>query len=154
MMTNVFNTTFELSLRVLLALESSVNRPQTVDMITAIDFITVYGKDFGISDENLHGNNPYRFCELAVRRDLITGALKSLVLDELASVQASKNGFVYSINDKGKTFCNELRCTYAKEYRDAVAKVQAFISLNKQEDILKLIKQHSLLSLQRGVSNG
>ena len=48
MMTNVFNTTFELSLRVLLALESSIDRPQTVDMITAIDFITVYGKDFGI----------------------------------------------------------------------------------------------------------
>lgn len=119
-MTNVFNTTFELSLRVLLALESSANRLQTVDMITAIDFITVYGKDFGISEENLHGDNLYRFCELAVRRNLITGALKDLVLDELVSVRASNNGFTYFISDKGKTFCNELACTYAKEYREAV----------------------------------
>ena len=57
MMTNVFNTTFELSLRVLLTLDSSNNSPRTVDIITALDFITVYGKDFGISDENLHGDN-------------------------------------------------------------------------------------------------
>lgn len=154
MMTNVFNTTFELSLRVLLALEVSINRPQTVDMITAIDFITVYGKDFNISEENLHGDNSYRFCELAVRRDLIIGALKSLVLDELVSVLASKNGFTYSINDKGKNFCNELECTYAIEYREAAVKAQSYISLHKKKDILKLINQQSLLALQRGVSNG
>lgn len=153
-MTNVFNTTFELSLRVLLALDSSNNCPKTVDMITAIDFITVYGKDFGISIENLHGDNSYRFCELAVRRDLITGALKSLVLDELVSVQASEKGFTYEINGKGKTLCNEMESTYAKEYREAAVKAQAYISLNKQKDILKLINQQSLLALQRGGSNG
>ena len=153
-MTNVFNTTFEISLRVLLALDSSNNNPKTVDMITAIDFITVYGKDFGISEENLHGNNSYRFCELAVRRDLITGALKSLVLDELVSVQASEKGFTYEINGKGKAFCAEMESTYAKEYREATVKVQAYISLNKQKDILKLINQQSLLALQRGDSNG
>lgn len=153
-MTNVFNTTFEISLRVLLALDSSNNNPKTVDMITAIDFITVYGKDFGISEENLHGNNSYRFCELAVRRDLITGALKSLVLDELVSVQASEKGFTYEINGKGKAFCAEMESPYAKEYREATVKVQAYISLNKQKDILKLINQQSLLALQRGDSNG
>ena len=154
MMINVFNTTFELSLRVLLTLDSSSNHSKTVDMITAIDFITVYGKDFGISEENLHGENAYRFCELAVRRDLITGALKTLVLDELVSVRASEKGFTYVINEKGKKFCNGLECTYAQEYREATSKAQAYISLNKQKDILKLINQQSLLSLQRGDSNG
>lgn len=146
MMTNVFNTTFELSLRVLLALDSSNNLPKTVDMITAIDFITVYGKDFGISEENLHGDNSYRFCELAVRRDLITGALKSLVLDELVTVRASEKGFTYVINDKGETFCNEMECTYAKEYREAAIKAQEYISLHNQKDILKLINQQSLVA--------
>jgi hypothetical protein len=154
MMTNVFNTTFELSLRVLLTLDSSNNSPKTVDMITALDFITVYGKDFGISEENLHGDNSYRFCELAIRRELITGALKSLVLDGLVSVRASEKGFTYEINSKGKTFCNEMENTYAKEYREAAVKAQAFVSRNKQKDILKLINQQSLLVLQRGESNG
>ena len=154
MMTNVFNTTFELSLRVLLTLDSSNNSPRTVDIITALDFITVYGKDFGISDENLHGDNSYRFCELAVRRELITGALKSLVLDGLVSVQASEKGFTYEINSKGKIFCNEMESTYAKEYRKAAVTAQAFVSRNKQKDVLKIINQQSLLALQRGDSNG
>ena len=154
MMTNVFNTTFELSLRVLLTLDSSNNSPSTVDIITALDFSTVYGKDFGMSDENLHGDNSYRSCELAVRRELITGALKSLVLDGLVSVQASEKGFTYEINSKGKIFCNEMESTYAKEYRKAAVTAQAFVSRNKQKDVLKIINQQSLLALQRGESNG
>jgi len=154
MMTNVFNTTFELSLRVLLTLDSLNKSPKTVDMITALDFITVYGKDFGVSEENLHGDNSYRFCELAIRRELITGALKSLVLDGLVSVRTSEKGFTYEINSKGKTFCNEMGSTYAKEYRAAAVKAQAYVSHNKQKDIFKLINQQSLLVLQRGESNG
>ncbi len=154
MMINVFNTTFELSLRVLLTLDSSNKSPETGDMITSLDFITVYGKDFGISEENLHGDNSYRFCELAVRRELINGALKSLVLEGLVSVQASENGFTYEINAKGKALCNAMESTYATEYREAAVMAQAFVSHNKQKDILKLINQQSLLALYRGELNG
>lgn len=78
-MNNVFNTTFEVSLRVLLTLEVSEDK-LSADMIAVSDFITVYGRDFGISSENLHGDNSYRFGEFGIRRELVKEAVKSLVL--------------------------------------------------------------------------
>lgn len=149
-MTKVFNTPFEISLRVLLTLDAVDKRPQTVDMITVADFITIYGKDFGITDDNLHGDNSYKFCELAARRSLVTDALKSLVLDGLIVATASKKGFLYMINDNGKTFCEGLKSSYSMEYRKTAIQVQAYISNHNQGDILRLINRQSLTALREG----
>ena len=51
-MNNLFNTQFEISLRALLMLEAAGEQWETADMLAAEDFITVYGRDFDISDVN------------------------------------------------------------------------------------------------------
>ena len=99
-MNSVFNTTFEISLRTLIMLEIADEQPETADMIAAADFITVYGKDFGVSKINLHGNNSYKFSEFAQFRELVNMAVKLLVKKGLINVSRTNNGFSYSINQR------------------------------------------------------
>ena len=100
MVDKVFNTTFEVSLRVILILAAD-EEPKTADTIAITDLITGYGKDFGISEENLHGDNYYGFSEFAARRSLVKKALRSLVVDGLASVSEGKGGFHYAASESG-----------------------------------------------------
>ena len=55
-MDKVLGTSFEMSLRILLLLDVSNEKKMTENMLCALDFIIVYAHDFGISNENLHGN--------------------------------------------------------------------------------------------------
>lgn len=55
MRSEVFNTTFENMLRVLL-LADTLNVPANVDRLAALDFICIYGKKCKVLDKNLHGD--------------------------------------------------------------------------------------------------
>ncbi len=68
-MNNIFNTSFEVSLRILIIL-NTVQTRLSIDRITALDFIAIYGKDFGVSEYNLHGDNDYRFSEYRLYAEL------------------------------------------------------------------------------------
>ena len=54
-MKTVFNSTFEISLRILLLLSESEDAGLSIDRIAAYDFITIYSKYFDLSDRVLHG---------------------------------------------------------------------------------------------------
>jgi len=97
---NPFNSTFENSLRLLVLLDI-YDMPQTVDMLYAVDFMTVYGKSFGITETNLNGDNEYRFSEFASRREPVRAALKEMVLNGTAQALSYKNGLAYIITPEG-----------------------------------------------------
>ena len=78
-MNELFNTAFEVSLRVLLILNVAQEK-LSLEKITAFDFIANYGTDFEVSDYNLHGINRLRFSEYTVRREKINRGIKDLVL--------------------------------------------------------------------------
>lgn len=115
-MMKIFNSDFELSMRALLILETCVD-PVDIDTIKAIDLLTIYGKQFGIAEVNLHGDSSYSFSEVASGQEQFKAALKSLVRDGFVSVHVSPTGFLYSINSLGSLFCNKLSSDYAVEYR-------------------------------------
>jgi ketol-acid reductoisomerase len=153
-MTEVFNTTFEVSLRVLLTLEVAGGGQLSADRIAASDFITVYGREFGISKENLHGENTYKYGEFALRREMVKEALKELVLDAFADVEDTANGVVYSISEWGKGYASKLDNEYARRYRTLSAKVREYLAELTEREALRRINEKSLLSLQRGGLNG
>jgi len=148
-MSNLFNTPFELSIRALIILDTAGNPGETADMIAAADFITVYGKDFGMSDANLHGDNDYKFSEFALRRELVKKAVKLLVVKDLINVSSTDNGFFYSINQKGVAYCAKFTNDYALTYRRLAKKVRAYTANKSEREILGLINRQSLSSLQR-----
>ena len=59
----VLASSFEMSLRILLMLDTLSDTMLDEEQITAIDFIAVYAADFGLLDENLHGYGAYRYSE-------------------------------------------------------------------------------------------
>ena len=76
-MSEIFNSSLEISLRMLIILNTVQSR-LSVDRIAALDFISIYGKDFGVSEYNLHGDNDYRFSEYTSKREIVSQALKEL----------------------------------------------------------------------------
>jgi len=149
-MNNLLNTPFEISLRSLIMLGAADAQWKTADMIVAADFITVYSRDFGISDVNLHGDNDYKFSEFALRRELMKKAVKLLVVNGLINVSSTDNGFFYSINQKGMAYCTKFTNDYAITYRRLAKQVLTCYITNKSErEILKIINRYSLSSLQR-----
>ena len=147
-MSKLYNTPFEASLRMLLLLESTNKQGLSVDMLTGIDFITIYGKDFDLPLENLHGDNRYKFSEWTSRRELIQKAIKHLALNHLIDVNFTKQGFTYSVNDYGVKFSKCLCCDYANDYRKAVSLVYPWLTDKSELEVLKVIRKRSIDSLK------
>lgn len=148
-MNSVFNTPFEISLRTLLTLEVAREQWKTADMIAAADFITVYGKVFGISETNLHGDNDFKFSEFALRRELVKKSVRLLVKKGLINVIYTDNGFSYSIAQKGLDYCARLTNDYAMKYRYFAKLAQNYIADRTEMEILAHINRHAVSSLQR-----
>lgn len=148
-MTKLFNSTFEISLRILLMLSVSDESGMTIDRVVAYDFITIYSHNFGLSDSNLHGDNEFSFSEFASRRNLMTNAMKSLVLDNMVSVLRKKDGFRYAINEFGRKFCQQMTTEYAAAYLKLAKKTLITFNMKSEVEILNLISSESMKALRR-----
>lgn len=81
-MNSVYNSVSEVKIRILLLLEHSTQEFLSSDLIAALDFITVYGKEFGVSEKNLHGDNRFKYSELPSRRQVVAQSIRTLVTEE------------------------------------------------------------------------
>ncbi len=115
-MDRLFNSTFENSLRLLILLDE-YDMPQTLDMLYAVDFMTLYSEPFGLSEHNLNGDNDLKFSEFASQRDLVKEALRELVLNGTVEAVSYKDGLSYIITPEGEDYCDSLTSEYAREYR-------------------------------------
>ena len=115
-MTKLYNSVFEMQLRILLLL-SQTRRLLSKDEIVDFDFITLSSADFSIGAENLHGYSEYRYGEFASRHELVGDALKDLVVDGLIAV-VPQGGFFYKITSAGLKYVNSLESTYSVQYRE------------------------------------
>lgn len=142
-MNKVFDSVFENSLRILLLL-NEFETEQNIDAIYVTDFISLYGKDFGISQKNLNGDNNYKFSEFASKRQLIQETLKYLVFKELVWVINDDLGIKYKINVEGKTYCETLDSDYANEYRINASKAISYLNSKSLRAVIKEINSMSL----------
>lgn len=142
-MTELFNTPFETSLRVLLTLRV-FGENITLDKIAAADFITIYARDFGVAAYNLNGNNSLSFSEAASKRVLVRKAIKQLVLDRLVSAVQNKSGFTYEITAQGARVCDELTSDYTDEYIVMSQAVCKHFNGKSEVEILAKINKRAL----------
>ena len=146
-MNRLFNSVREIKLRVLLLLNDTLVAPLSEDMILAMDFIAVYGKDFELSEHNLHGDNSYKYSELPSRKEVISKSIKELFLDGMIDVDTSK-GYRYQINDSGTNYISELDNEYADEYKE---NIYAFFEKYREYSagqLLRLIQEKSIVSVK------
>ncbi|WP_312753482.1 MULTISPECIES: ABC-three component system middle component 2 [Bacillales] len=149
MYNKIFNTEFEMSLRLLLVLSLSKNKNRTLDDLVTADFISNYSKEIGLSDSNLHGDNEFSFSEFSARRLLAQGAIKNLVLENMIKVSYSKDGFQYFISNRGQTLCSSLTSDYATEYRIYAKKALTYMDSKNDKELLNLFGQAASKSLWR-----
>lgn len=138
MKTKIFNTEFEVSMRLLLLLYST-NTGLDEEKILYLDFFTIYAKNYKLGDDNINGDSKYMLNEFTAQRRLIKEAIKVLVLEGLIDVNNTKEGFIYKINNKGKSFCESMTSDYSKKYKKQATITREWF-LNKT---IKEIKDYS-----------
>lgn len=143
-MNSVYNSVSEVKIRILLLLEHSTQEYLSSDLIAALDFITVYGKEFGVSDKNLHGDNRFKYSELPSRRQVVAQSIRTLVVEGMLNFSL-KRGFEYSINDKGINFVDNLESLYALEYSEIVRNTFRKYGNIEEAELFKIIQTKSLI---------
>lgn len=143
-MNSVYNSVSEVKIRILLLLEHSTQEFLSSDLIAALDFITVYGKEFGVSEKNLHGDNRFKYSELPSRRQVVAQSIRTLVTDGMLSISL-KNGFEYAINDKGIDFVDSLESLYALEYSEIVRNTFRKYGKIEEAELFKIIQTKSVI---------
>ena len=138
-MDSIFNTAFEMSLRILLLLSSDKGIAKTADMLALSDTIAIYGGAFDLSDDNLHGDIDFVLDEFDARRELVKQALNSLVLRGLITVSQYDDGFRYVISNAGQAFCCGLGSDYAKEYRQLAVATHRLINEMTEREVFAMI---------------
>lgn len=142
----IFNSSFEVSLRILIILNTAQRR-LSIDRITALDFIAIYGKDFGVSNYNLHGDNNYRFSEYASKREIVSQAIKELVLRGYITPHCNKSGFNYSISKNGTIFCNSLNDKYADDFTNIVKNANLQFLEYSDRKLTRCINEYAIARL-------
>ena len=136
-MTNIFNSTFENSLRIVILLSNcSIEIRQ--ERIVYLDFITCYSHDFGFS-ENINGNNSSKKAEITLRRAKIKKALHELVVDGFIKPIDNESGHYFMITLEGKQFSEQLSSNYANKYRIISRSVITQFSDKTDKGLLDLI---------------
>lgn len=144
----LFNTTFENALRLLILLDV-YDYPQTLDMLYAVDFMATYGRTFNITEDNLNGDNQYKFSEFASRREAVKIALKALVLDGLVQALNLNDGITYTVSSDGEDYCNSLESEYATEYRRNAQLVIKSVAGKTERELISKINKMSARSFMK-----
>lgn len=138
----MYNSVFEIKLRILIILAETTLNCLSEDMILAVDFMAIYGKEFLISNNNLHGDNTYKYSEIANRKLIVKEAIKELVLGDLINVDMS-DGYKYFISDSGIDYVRSFENEYSIEFSKCVDKVFEIYSNKHDYELLKIIQSKS-----------
>ena len=105
-----------------------------IDRMVSYDFMTTYGKYFGMDEENLHGDNEYGFSELSARRKVMMESIRYLVTRDLIEAVDTDKGFSYRITGWGAAVVEGMSSEYALRYRQVMGRVcSAMAGLSDKE---------------------
>lgn len=147
MKNKLFNSPFEMGLRMILLLAAAPKEKFTIDRIIGLDFISCYAADFGMPYANLHGDNGYRYGEIVGRRLLVQEAVKELVMQGLIEVTVER-GYSFSISGSGEKYAMSLETDYANKYRTIAKAAVAKYRDNTDTGILATIQNLAIRALR------
>ena len=136
----LFNSRFELVLRVMLILKST--NKITKSKILALDLMSTYGKSCKIANENLHGNNQFDISEVAIRKKLIDQAIAYLRLYELAEeLYDSSLGYTYRLTSNGRKIIDQVNDDYSNSYQRTLKKAIKLICNRDDEQLFSMLSK-------------
>ncbi|MGP1439568.1 MAG: ABC-three component system middle component 2 [Treponema sp.] len=136
----VFNTEFEISLRVLCIL-ANINEALSFEKILCFDFISTYAKEFGLEEHNIQGDSNYKLSEFTARRTLITKAIQKLVLDRYVVPIITTDDLYYKVTEKGLNFNIKMNDSYFDQLKKLTLKVFKIYGSKSDEEIYREINK-------------
>lgn len=134
----IFNTEFEISIRILSLLFNS-SKKLSLEKISYLDFISTYSKDFSVNQFNIHGESNFKLSEFITRRLIISNSIKQLVLDRYIIPSINQKKLVYKISKKGSSLISSMNDDYFFHLMDINKKVLEKYSGIPEKQIYKEI---------------
>ncbi len=151
MKNKLFNSVFEMQLRLLLLLNAGKRNWYSLGRLVSLDFIICYAEEFQLPFKSPNGDNDYMYGELSNRNELAEAAIKELVLDGLADVKFEE-GYQFQISDAGKKYAKTFKSEYAMQYRNiAIDAIKVFRG-STDYDLEKSINENAVNSLKGGIT--
>lgn len=138
-MSKIFNSPTEVGLRALILL--SERDDLSLDNLVLFDMLCTYGKFFGISEENLNGDNDLAISEIRARKNVMFDALKMYIKNGTISVSATCDGYTYRITETGRKSVLSLKTEYSRRYRECCVLVMNLLRNKTTDKLLEIIFQ-------------
>lgn len=116
----VFNTPFELGIRMVYLLHALHPRKPDLQTLLYLDYAVIYSADIG-GPESLHTPVPLRGVEYASRREAIETGLFLMASRAFIDVMATSEGIRYGIGESGPALIDLLGGPYNRTLRERCA---------------------------------
>ena len=143
---SVLDSIYETELRMLLLLHA-LDRPATVDYLSALDTLAVNAHTLKVGDTNINGTHRLAAGELNTRTSLAAKALKLLALKGLSQLTIESKACSYRLTEDGVHAANILKSPYATALYEATLEVLERIGRADDEAISAYVAKQS----ERGV---
>lgn len=116
-MSEVFNTPFELGVRMVYLLMALYPRKVDLQRLVYFDYAAIYSADLN-GPESLHTPVPLRGGEYTSRREVIEEGLYLMAQRAFVDVEAGPSGITYQLGDNGPALMGLIGGEYARELKE------------------------------------
>ena len=138
MISSVFNSIYETSMRLVLLL-NTFDCPLSSEELFVFDFVATYGKEFNLTDVSLNGDSEFTLSKATLRRKRVMEAISYLVRNGYVTPVIAKSETKFELTDKGNEFYKKIsQLGYSEKYilTAELGKKELFTKKNKVLDLL------------------
>lgn len=144
MTTNIFNTPFELGVRMVYLLLALHPRKADLQRLVYLDYAAIYSADLGGPD-SLHTPVPLRGGEYISRREIIEEGLYMMAMRSFVEVEASETGIFYSVGENGPSLTGLISGAYSKSLSERCRWVTEKFGSMKDRGLEDVFGAHGVL---------
>lgn len=143
-MNNVFNTPFELGVRMVYLLTALYPCSADLQRLIYFDYAAIYSSDLG-GPESLYTPVPLRGGEYASRREVIEEGLYLMASRSFVDIEASVSGITYALGENGPTLVGLIGGGYSKELSRRCQWVANTLGSKTDEELERMFGVHGVL---------
>lgn len=113
-MMQIYNTSLEIGLRLLVVLSIDPNNKYEIDRLVYYDYFILYPSDYEVikNSKDIQAKTPYRSGEILIKRHLIVSALSLLLSRGLIDIEYHDDGKYYKANKLTSLFLGYFNSNY------------------------------------------
>ena len=138
---NIYNSTFEISIRVLVLLKIIEKEYLSIDELMIYDYLTLNSYDVG-GPASLHAPVPNRGVQVFSKKNLIKESISFLLSKELVVINNNENGIFYAINNNGMLLLEYFESDYYKKLLFKIRWVNSEFGMTSRKELDQFVKSN------------